>query len=142
MIKLDNYYLGDYKLSDFTYSRTAIDNQLDNSLPEEFIDNAQLTLLALTIINKRTGHYHTITSGYRCDSVNVLVGGVINSLHRSALAVDFIPHKSECHSLFEREFKNLVSAFLKTICIDTQYSIDVIFYPKKNIFHLELQPIS
>lgn len=141
MIKLDSYYFGDYKLSEYTYSRIAIDNQVDNSLPEELIDHAQLTLLALTFINKLSGYYHTITSGFRCESVNAMVGGVISSLHRSALAVDFIPHHTERSSFFEWEFKKYVESFLTTIIIDTKYTVDVIYYPKKNIFHLEIQPI-
>lgn len=88
------YLSPNFTLYDLIFSETAINNKIPN-IPNEtqknnliFLANALLEPLALLFENK-----FKITSGFRCEELNKLVGGSPNSKHLEGLAVDFIPQK-------------------------------------------------
>ena len=73
-----------FSQSELERSSKAEKNKIDNSIPAEYIDNAQELLNALQVIRDSLGKPIKITSGYRCEKLNRLVGGVQNSSHLKA----------------------------------------------------------
>jgi hypothetical protein len=78
-----------FKVSEILRSSTAKKHNIDNTPTDEtIIDNINYTLNRLNEIREQYGKPIYINSGYRCDELNVLVGGVKDSKHRLGLAVD------------------------------------------------------
>lgn len=78
-----------FKVSEILCSNTAKKHNIDNTPTDEtIIDNLNYTLNRLNEIREQYGKPIYINSGYRCDELNVLVGGVKDSKHRLGLAVD------------------------------------------------------
>lgn len=83
---LDRTY---FKAKEILYSEKALENNIDNTpLEKEVIDNLNFTLSKLNEIREGYGKPIYITSGYRCNELNKIVGGVENSKHKKGLAVD------------------------------------------------------
>ena len=81
-----------FKLHEFTRSATAEKHQLNN-MPREEFELANLRALATHILEPaRTiiGAPIVITSGYRCATLNRLIGGARRSQHMLGEAADFI----------------------------------------------------
>lgn len=87
MMKLKN---GKYfKYSELLKSETAEENNIDNTPKDETtIDNLNYTISRLDEIREGFGSPIYINSGYRCNELNKLVGGVSGSYHKKGLAVD------------------------------------------------------
>lgn len=78
-----------FKVSEILRSNTAKKHNIDNTPTDEtIIDNLNYTLNRLNEIREQYGKPIYINSGYRCDELNLLVGGVNDSKHRLGLAVD------------------------------------------------------
>ena len=78
-----------FNSSEILYSVIAEENGIDNTPTDpNIIDNLNYTLKRLDEIRSGYGKPIHINSGYRCEELNDLVGGVSNSLHKSGLAVD------------------------------------------------------
>ena len=78
-----------FKVSEILRSSTAKKHNIDNTPTDEtIIDNLNYTLNRLNTIREQYCKPIYINSGYRCDELNVLVGGVKDSKHRLGLAVD------------------------------------------------------
>lgn len=77
-----------FSQSELERSSTAKRNGIDNSIPKEYLQNAQELLDTLQIIRDALGKPIHITSGYRCERLNQLVGGVPNSSHKRCWAAD------------------------------------------------------
>jgi zinc D-Ala-D-Ala carboxypeptidase len=78
-----------FTLEEFTRSTTANKLKIDNSVPDELMQNVQFTATQLELVRKALGTPIIITSGYRCQALNSRVGGVSTSAHTKGLAVDF-----------------------------------------------------
>lgn len=78
-----------FTLEEFTYSRVAITNGLEN-VPNPAALNALKKLVAYLLqpLRNRYGSTIAVTSGYRNEAVNLLVGGVKNSQHTLGEAAD------------------------------------------------------
>lgn len=61
---------------------------IDNRIPNEYIKNAYELLCGLQTIRDALGKPINITSGYRCERLNNIVGGVRNSSHLKGWAAD------------------------------------------------------
>jgi zinc D-Ala-D-Ala carboxypeptidase len=88
----EGYLSPHFTLEELSYSDTArqygIDNTPNAEETEQLTDLANITLEGIRTIcgNKPV----TITSGFRCDEVNALIGGADNSAHKYGCAADLI----------------------------------------------------
>lgn len=120
-----------FTYSELLRSQAALDNGIINR-PCCFGENhvyARLERLVVNLLDPIRERFATpmvITSGYRCRSVNTLVGGVRNSQHRRGEAVDFY---------FEGfSKKEMAAAFFE---IAEKYDFDqLIYYKKKGFIHI------
>jgi len=83
--------VSDFTFIEFIASDTAKKKKIDN-VPISFyiIDNLLYTACRLQKIRDILGYPVVITSGYRCDRLNRMVGGVDDSQHCIGQAVDII----------------------------------------------------
>lgn len=78
-----------FKSWEIIYSYVAEQNNINNTPTDEtIIDNLNYTLQRLNDIREGYCKPIVISSGYRCDELNVLVGGVNDSKHKNGLGVD------------------------------------------------------
>ena len=80
-----------FSIKELCKSNTAIKNKIDNHPTPEIEKN--LTILiehCLDPIREKFGKPITITSGYRCEKLNKLVGGKPNSQHLKGQAADLV----------------------------------------------------
>jgi hypothetical protein len=83
-----------FTVAEFTASRTATAQSIDNDLPIELLANARATAAMLERIRSHLGDLAgrdipvNITSGYRSQALNAAVGGSPRSDHLQALAAD------------------------------------------------------
>jgi len=81
-----------FSLSEFTRSATAERLGIDNTPPQEAIDNLiALCQNVLEPLRRHVGQPVVISSGYRCKALNKKVGGVRNSQHMTGEAADIQP---------------------------------------------------
>lgn len=89
---LENMHLQlskNFILEEFTYSRIAIEQGLENiPNPQALLALKNLTGYLLQPLRERYGKIIAITSGYRNEAVNLLAGGVKNSQHTKGEAAD------------------------------------------------------
>lgn len=89
---LENMHLQlskNFTLEEFTYSRIAIEQGLENiPNPQALLALKNLTSYLLQPLRERYGKTIAITSGYRNEAVNLLAGGVKNSQHTKGEAAD------------------------------------------------------
>lgn len=78
-----------FTLEEFVKSETADANNVDNTPNfEQIVNIYRLCVLVLEPARKQLGRPITVTSGYRCQALNKLVGGVSNSQHMTGCAAD------------------------------------------------------
>lgn len=78
-----------FKSWEITYSYIAEQNNIDNTPTDEtIIENLNYTLQRLEEIREGYNKPIVISSGYRCEELNELVGGEEDSYHLKGLAVD------------------------------------------------------
>lgn len=78
-----------FKYIELLRSKVAEENNIDNTPKDETtIDNINYTISRLDEIREGYKKPIVVNSGYRCDELNKKVGGVVNSKHKSGLAVD------------------------------------------------------
>ena len=76
-------------VAEFTDSDTAARLGLDNSLPGNRLEAAQITGVMLERVRGVLGAPMLITSGYRCPELNKAIGSGPGSDHTKAEALDF-----------------------------------------------------
>jgi len=85
-----------FTLAEFTASTKAMELGIDNSLPDELLDNARKTVEMLERIRAYLSKLADkdvpikLTSGYRCLALNAAVGGKGASDHTRAQAADWV----------------------------------------------------
>lgn len=113
------------------HSNVALSNDIANEPPRGEEAKIYFCLVALVDnlldpIRERFAVPMIITSGYRCERVNRLVGGVDNSQHMKGEAVDF------CFAGFSR--RAMALAFYE---IAEEFDFDqLIYYKRKGIIHI------
>ncbi len=88
-----------FSLGEFTKSQTAEKFQLYN-IPREEAEVANLRALATSVlepVRALFGKYVIVTSGFRCVTLNRLVGGVATSQHLLGEAADIIVRGVSCY---------------------------------------------
>lgn len=80
-----------FTMSELIHSDKANLHKINNVPTDpKFLDNMlNLIVYCLQPLRNKVGKPIIITSGYRCQKVNKLVGGVSNSQHQTGQAVDF-----------------------------------------------------
>lgn len=120
-----------FTLKELMHSNVALQNDVVNLPPRHEEAKVYLNLMALvnSLLDPIRDKFATpmiITSGYRCEKVNKLVGGVDNSQHMKGEAVDF------CFAGFSK--KEMIEAFFE-IAEDFSYD-QLIYYRAKGIIHI------
>lgn len=88
-----------FNLAEFTKSQTADKYQLYN-VPREEAEVANLKALATNVlepVRALFGRYIIITSGFRCATLNRLIGGAVTSQHLFGEAADIIVRGVPAH---------------------------------------------
>lgn len=70
-----------FSQSELERSTKASKNGINNAIPQHLLQNAQDLLNTLQVFRDALGKPIKITSGFRCEMLNKLVGGVPNSSH-------------------------------------------------------------
>ena len=120
-----------FTLKELMHSNVALQNDIVN-LPARY-DAAKIYFKLETLVDdlldpirEKFAVPMIITSGYRCEKLNKLVGGVDNSQHMKGEAVDF------CFAGFSK--RDMVIAFFE---IAEEFDFDqLIYYKKKGIIHI------
>lgn len=120
-----------FKFRELLHSVVALQNDIVNLPPRHEEAKVYYNLVVLVEklldpIRERFAVPIIITSGYRCEKVNKLVGGVDNSQHMKGKAVDF------CFAGFSK--KEMAAAFFE---IAEEFDFDqLIYYKKKGFIHI------
>jgi hypothetical protein len=81
-----------FSLDEFTHSETALRLGIDNTPSAEIVANLTRVAHALETIRTRLHQPIHISSGYRCQALNIAIGGSKTSKHMDGLAADFTCH--------------------------------------------------
>lgn len=94
-----------FTVNDLIKSHTARLRQIDNQPSDEVKQELEMTACKMNVIGlyaHMMGATIQVTSGYRCEELNKIVGGVKTSLHMQGRAVDFVVSDGRIkHSLYE-----------------------------------------
>jgi hypothetical protein len=90
-MKLEDITTKNFHYSEFFYSKTAKEKNINNTTSNKAIlKNLVYTASQIQKIRELLKKPIIITSGYRCEYLNKLVGGSVNSYHLIGQAVDFV----------------------------------------------------
>lgn len=94
-----------FTVADLIKSHTARLRQIDNQPSSEVRKELEMTACKLNVIGlyaHMMGATIQVTSGFRCEELNKIVGGVRTSLHMQGRAVDFVVSDNKIkHELYE-----------------------------------------
>lgn len=120
-----------FTFRELLHSNIALQNDVLNLPPREDAAKIYFNLVVLADnlldpIREKFAVPMIVTSGYRCERLNKLVGGVANSQHMKGEAVDFY------FAGFSK--KEMAAAFFE---IAEEFNFDqLIYYKKKGIIHI------
>lgn len=96
-----------FTIKEMTKSQTAKLYHIDNNPNEKVIGNLKKVMYILDMVRIHIGKPILINSGYRCEKLNEMVGGVQKSMHTKGLAADFrTKEKEDINIMFEFLKKN------------------------------------
>lgn len=117
-----------FTLNELIKSETAARHKIDNTPPAAIIENLQYGVdMVLDPLRRLYGQPIRINSGFRCEKLNKLVGGVPNSWHQVGNAADI-------HISSAEEAKILFANLQKLPSVDT-----ILFEHSKNAQWLHVQ---
>lgn len=91
-----------FKIEELTYSLTAQAHSIENVPTGEAVKNLNtLVTCVLDPVRERWGSPIIVTSGYRCEELNRMVGGSKYSYHRLGMAADIRPKNGCLDRLYE-----------------------------------------
>lgn len=94
-----------FTVEDLVKSHTAGLRKINNQPNAEIRKELEMTACKLNVIGlyaQMRGATIKVTSGYRCEELNKIVGGVKTSLHMQGRAVDFVVSDDKIkHELYE-----------------------------------------
>lgn len=120
-----------FNFRELLHSNVALQNDVLNLPPRHEAAKIYSNLVVLVDnlldpIREKFAVPMIITSGYRCERLNKLVGGVDKSQHMKGEAVDF------CFAGFSK--KEMAAAFFEIV---EEFNFDqLIYYKKKGIIHI------
>lgn len=96
-----------FNIKEMTKSQTAKLYHIDNTPTKEVVENLKKVMYILDIVRVYIGKPILVNSGYRCEKLNEMVGGVQKSMHTKGLAADFrTGEKEDINTMFEFLKKN------------------------------------
>ena len=96
-----------FRLSEFERSDTATEHKIDNSVPAAVLPNVKRLAEFLQELRDKQGFKRVlISSGYRGDALNRMVGGVSTSSHSLGLAADISVPGMTAEELFQAVIKS------------------------------------
>lgn len=96
-----------FTIEEMKKSQTAKLYHIDNTPTEKVIENLKKVMYILDMVRIYIGKPILINSGYRCEKLNEMVGGVQKSMHTKGLAADFrTREKEDINIMFEFLKKN------------------------------------
>lgn len=96
-----------FTIKEMTKSQTAELYHINNTPTEKIIGNLKKVMYILDLVRTYMGKPILINSGYRCEKLNEMVGGVQKSMHTKGLAADFrTKEKEDLSKMFEFLKKN------------------------------------
>ena len=96
-----NYFTADDLIKSHTARLRQIDNQPSEAIRKE-LDMTACKLNVISLYAHMMGATIRVTSGFRCEELNKIVGGVKTSLHMQGRAVDFVVSDNKIkHALYE-----------------------------------------
>lgn len=125
-----------FTLSELCYSKKAEENNIINVPNLEIIRNINLLIdNVLSPLREKYKKPIIVTSGYRCEALNKLVGGVKNSQHLIGCAADIVPQdRNDLQRLFDiaKEQNNFDQLIWEGTWIHISYSDN----PRHNVLNL------
>ncbi len=108
-----------FSFKELTQSSTAKAKGIDNT-PTDWSVVLHLYELSkfLSKLREAWGSAIKVNSGYRCDKLNIIVGGVSTSVHKIGYAADIYPANGKLKS-FKKFLKEYLTAFDQCIFYDT-----------------------
>ena len=97
-----------FSIEELTFSETAARKGIDNTPPQEVLDNLLITAWSMENVRELldSNPIH-ISSGYRCLELNTLLGSKPTSAHIRGLAVDFTCEKfGDPHDIVDAIFRS------------------------------------
>ena len=135
----DQNFTPHFSLSEFVASRTARDHGINNTPPEEAVENLRaLCVHTLEPLREALGLPIVITSGYRCKELNhLLVNHSVKSQHMNGQAADFYVAEPKDSSQDPKDLSSakptrrelLIKAFRQIITDDAIAFDQLIIYP-------------
>ena len=96
-----------FNIKEMTKSQTAKLYHIDNNPNEKVIGNLKKVMYILDLTRTYMGKPILVNSGYRCEKLNEMVGGVQKSMHTKGLAADIrTKEKEDINKMFEFLKKN------------------------------------
>ena len=96
-----------FNIKEMTKSQTAELYHIDNNPNEKVIGNLKKVMYILDLTRTYMGKPILVNSGYRCEKLNEMVGGVQKSMHTKGLAADIrTKEKQDINKMFEFLKKN------------------------------------
>lgn len=136
-----------FELSEFLYSRTAVEHGIDNT-PETVnmygwvMGNIHsLVVGVLDPIRERMGYPIIVNSGYRCEQLNMLVGGSRHSQHLVGEAADITCAKASNNQAMFNYIQSMRLPFDQLIEYDCYQFLHVshkrIGYNRRQVLHID-----
>lgn len=118
-------------MCNFTYkevigSETATRLGIDNSVDKKHMDNVMKAVCGMQAVRKLLGCPIKVNSWYRCEELNVAVGGSKTSKHREGFAVDFVPSGLNLQTAYNTIKNNSSIEFNQ-----------LIIYPSRGFIHID-----
>lgn len=96
-----------FTIKEMTKSQTAELYHMENTPTKEVVENLKKVMYILDIVRVYIGKPILVNSGYRCEKLNEMVGGVKNSMHVKGLAADIrTKEKKDIDTMFKFLKKN------------------------------------
>lgn len=78
-----------FTLEELTHSDLGRRRGIDNTPPDEVVENLRVLAYSLEYVRARIGHPIVVSSGYRCPEINRALGSKDTSAHVLGWAADF-----------------------------------------------------
>ncbi len=96
-----------FKLEEFLRSDTAKANKIANNPSWEVVEHLKTLALFLDGLREKWGPIN-VTSGFRCEELNVKVGGKNRSAHKMGYAADIQPNATRDFEKFKQTVLNWI----------------------------------